>query len=312
MLRVVLLSLVLAGSVAASPAAATEYLGDLDVTAVSLKVNGRGEALISYRRTNGARRDVLVRGAMNARAPDAQRPQVKFEMDYSGGWRMHGSAAYARSFRNTCRAYDGPELVLFVAGCKASDGSYWALQRWQRLAPMRGFDPFLPRQSADELHVSHWSGPLPTLEVSPNWTYGATLQGLFGRLMYRDEPVYGFRTPSATRNDPYARFVYIDTFNSVYGPGWKRDTAIVTHQRNGAFCYSFVAQVPPPGYPSREPRGPGNGERHRVTVMGPGVTPIVRWEGKGLFHYDVAADQGFNELFDRLVGPDDKVCRPER
>ena len=295
MLRVVLLSLVLAGSVAASPAAASEYLGDFDVTAVSLRVNARGEAMISYRKTNGARRDVLVRGAMNARAPDAQRPQVKFELDYSGGWRMHGNAGYARSFRNACRAYDGPELVLFVAGCKAPDGSYWALQRWVRLAPMRGFDPFLPRQSADELHVSHWSGPLPTLEVSPNWTYGGTLQGLFGRLMYRDEPVYGFRTPSATRNDPYARFVYIDTFNSVYGPGWKRDTAIVTHQRNGAFCYSFVAQVPPPGYPSREPRGPGNGERHRVTVMGPGVTPIVRWEGKGLFHYDVAVGSGLQQ-----------------
>ena len=35
----------LAGSVAASPAAASEYLGDFDVTAVSLKVNGRGEAM---------------------------------------------------------------------------------------------------------------------------------------------------------------------------------------------------------------------------------------------------------------------------
>ena len=312
MRRALLLVLVLAGSVAASPAAATEYLGDFDVTFLLLKVNARGEALISYRKTNGARRDVVIRGAMNARAPDAQRPQVKFDMDYSGGWRMHGSASYARSFRNKCRAYDGPALVMFVAGCKAPDGSYWALQRWQRLAPMRGFDPFLPRQTAYELHVSHWSGPLPTLEVSPNWTYGGTLQGLFGRLMYRDEPVYGFRTPSATRNDPYARFVYIDTFNSVYGRGWKRDTAIVTHLRNGAFCYSFVAQRPPPGYPSREPRGPGNGERHRVTVMGPGVTPIVRWEGKGLFHYDVASDQAFNRLFDRLVGPDDKVCVPER
>ena len=114
---------------------------------------------------------------------------------------------------------------MFVAGCKAPDGSYWALQRWQRLAPMRGFDPFLPEQRALELHVSHWSGPLPVLEVSPNWTYGGSLQGLFGRLTYRDEAVYGFRTPSATRSDPYARFVYIDTFNSVYGPGWKRDTA---------------------------------------------------------------------------------------
>jgi hypothetical protein len=68
--------LVLAGSVAAGPAAASEYLGDLDVEVLSLKVNARGEALVSYRRPNGVRRDVLIRGAVNARAPDAQRPQV--------------------------------------------------------------------------------------------------------------------------------------------------------------------------------------------------------------------------------------------
>lgn len=311
MARILLLGL-LAFALLASPASASEYLGDFDVKFLSLKVNVRGEALVSYRKTDGTRRDVLIWGAVNARAPDPERPQVKFRIDYSGGWRTHGDAGYARSFRNTCRTYDGPRLVYLVAACRAPDGSYWALQRWQRLAPMRGFDPFLPRQTASELHVSHWSGPLPALEVSPNWTYGGSLQGLFGRLTYRGEPVYGFRTPSETRNDPYARFVYIDTLNSVYGPGWKRDTGIVTHQRNGAFCYSFVAQVPPPGYPSREPRGPGNGERHRVTVMGPGVTPVVQWEGVGLRRYDAASDQVFNRLFDRLVGPDDRVCARER
>lgn len=310
MARILLLGLV-AFALLVSPAQASEHLGDFDVSVLSLKVNGRGEALVSYRKADGARRDVLIWGAVNAHAPDPGRPQVRFRIDYSGGWRTHG-AGYARSFRNKCRAYDGPRLVFFVAACKAPDGSYWALQRWQRLAPMRGFDPFLPRQAAAELHVSHWSGPLPALEVSPNWTYGGSLQGLFGRLTYRGEPVYGFRTPSATRNDPYARFVYLDTFNSVYGPGWKRDTGIVTHLRNGAFCYSFVAQAPPPGYPSREPRGPGNGERHRVTVMGPGVTPVVQWEGEGLRRYDVAADQVFNRLFDRLVGPEDRVCARER
>ncbi|MEA2386413.1 MAG: hypothetical protein QOJ22_587 [Thermoleophilaceae bacterium] len=310
MARIVLIGL-LVFAVFVSPASPSEHLGDRDVSFLSLKVNGRGEALVSYRKAGGARRDVLIWGAVNAHAPDPARAQVKFRMDYTGGTRTHGSG-YAGSFRNRCRAYDGPRLVMFVAGCKAPDGSYWALQRWQRLAPMRGFDPFLPEQAALELHVSHWSGPLPELEVSANWTYGGSLQGLFGRLVYRGEAVYGFRTPSATKSDPYARFVYIDTFNSVYGPGWKRDTAIVTHQRNGAFCYSFVAQVPPPGYPSREPRGPGNGERHRVTVMGPGVTPVVQWEGAGLHRYDVASDQAFNRLFDRLVGPEDRVCTRER
>ena len=125
--------------------------------------------------------------------------------------------------------------------------------------------------------------------------------------------MHGFRTPSATRNDPYARFVYIDTFNSVYGPGWKRDTGIVTHLRNGAFCYSFVAQVPPPGYPSNEPRGPGNGERHRVTVMGPGVTPVVRWEGARACAVTTLPRTG-RSTGSSTAGRarDDKVCTRER
>ena len=202
---------------------------------------------------------------------------------------------------------------MFVAACKAPDGSYWALQRWQRLAPMRGFDPFLPEQQALELHVSHWSGPLPVLEVSPNWTYGASLQGLFGRLTYRGEAVYGFRTPSATRSDPYARFVYIDTFNSVYGPGWKRDTGIVTHQRNGAFCYSFVAQVPPPGLPVEGAAGPGQRRAAPGHGDGPGSDAGRAVGGRGPATATTrASDQVFNRLFDRLVGPDDKVCTRER
>jgi len=298
---------------AAAPGAAraSQQLGDTDVRDATLRVNPRGEALISYTRSGGAPRHVLVWGAINAHEPTTERPQVRFSFDYSGGLRRYGAAVWKR-FRDRCRPYDGPRLELLVAACKAPDGSYWALQRWQRLLPMRGFAPWLPGQRAHELHVSHWSGPLPVLEASPNWTYGGEFQGVFGRLTYLGRPVYGFRTPSSTRNDPYARFVYIDTFNSMYGPGWKHDTAIVTHTRNGAFCYSFAPQAPPPGYPSRTPRGPGNGERHRLTVMGPGVTPVVRWEGKGLGRDDRGRDAEFNRRFDQLVGPDDRVCARER
>ena len=36
--------------------------------------------------------------------------------------------------------------------------------------------------------------------------------------------------------------------------------------------------------------------------MGPGVTPVVRWEGKGLGRYNAPADRAFNRLFDRWVG----------
>jgi hypothetical protein len=178
---------------------------------------------------------------------------------------------------------------------------------------MRGFAPWLPDQAKLEYHVSHWTGPLAQLEVSQNWTYGGRWQGLFGRLTYLGAPVYGFKTPSVTRRgDAYARYVYIDAHDSVYGPGWRHDAGKVLHLGNGAFCYSFVPQVPPPGYPDRRPRGPAIGDAHRVTVMGPGVTPDVQWQGPPLGAYDAARDAAFNSLFDRLVGPGDKVCTNER
>jgi hypothetical protein len=293
------------------PAPASELLGDRDVTDATLQVNGRGEALVSYTRSTGAPRRVLVWGAVNALPPSQSRPQVRFSYDYSGGWRKYGRPVW-RTFANRCQVYDGPLLPNFVAACKAPDGSYWALQRWQRYVPMRGVAPFRPGHGSYELHVSHWAGPLPQLEVSPNWTYGGRWEGIFGRLTYQGVPVHGFRTPSATRPEPYARYVYIDTLNSRFGPGWQRAAGILTHVGNGAFCYSFVPQAPPSGYPASTSREPGNGDRHRVTVMGPGVTPVVRWEGAALGPYDRARDAGFNALFDRFVGSKDKVCRLER
>lgn len=298
-------------AVTASPAGASEQFGDRDVSFLSLKVNDRGVALVSYRTTKGAIRRVYVWGAVNARQPDPHVPQVSFSYDYTGGLKRDGRQTW-RSFVDRCRPYDGPRLVWLVAACKAPDGSYWALQRWQRLLPMRGIPPFQPGQAAYELHVSHWAGPLPELEVSQNWTYGGRWQGLFGRLTYLGRPVYGFRTPSSRRRDAHARFFYVDTYNSIFGKGWQHDAGKVAHSRNGAFCYSFVPQWTPAGYPTRELRPPGNGERHRVTVMGPGVTPVIQWEGPALGPYDPEQDAVFDALFDRLVGPDDRVCVPER
>ena len=296
---------------ATSPAGASEQFGDRDVSFLSLQANGRGEALVTYHTTGGSVRHVYVWGAVNATPPDPEGRQVRFSYDYSGGLKKHGRQTW-KTFRDVCLPYDGPKLAWLVAACKAPDGSYWALQRWQRLLPMRGVEPFAPGQAAYELHISHWSGPLPVLEVSQNWTYGGRWQGLFGRVTYLGQPVYGFRTPSSRQRDSFARFFYVDTFNSVFGAGWKHDAGKVAHSRNGAFCYSFVPQMTPPGYPVREVRPPGNGERHRVTVMGPGVTPVLQWEGSALGRYEPKQDTVFNAAFDRLVGPDDRVCVPER
>ena len=198
-------ALVAAGSVVA-PAGATEIVSDRNITNVTLKVNARGYALVQYTTEHGARRNVLFWNAINAVPnPSVGVPQVKFKVDYAGGWGAFRRANYWKTFRNACRRYDGPALFGFVAGCKAPDGSYWALQQWVRLEAMRGFAPFRREHTAVEMHISHWSGPLPVLEVWPNWTYGGGDQGFFGRLTYAGQPVYGTRSPSPTVSDPFAR-----------------------------------------------------------------------------------------------------------
>jgi hypothetical protein len=59
------------------------------------------------------------------------------------------------------------------------------------------------------------------------------------------------------------------------------------------------------------PKVSGVGERSRVTVMGPGVTPDVVWEGDTLGPYNSAAQEAYTELFDQWVGSDSS-CAAER
>jgi hypothetical protein len=298
----------------AGTANASEPFTDTSVAFVSLQVNKRGEALVTYRRQNGTLRHVLLWGAVDALSPVKGVPQVHFQYDYAGGWRKYHNGSYWKTFRNACAPYDGPQLVFFVAACKAPDGTYWALQTWQRMLPHRGFAPWLPAQSAFDLRVSHWSGELAQLEVHTDWAFGSAAD-LFGRLTYRGQPVYGFGT---TRNgipkDGYGRSLFIDTFDSAYGPGWKRETSIVFRNPSGVFCYSFwpTRDVSLPGYPDNL-RPAGTGSRYRITVPGPGVTPDVEWEGDGLGPFDprnqaqVAHERDMNALLDQLSAGD-KFC----
>lgn len=293
--------------------AAGAIFGDLSVRDPTLKVNDRGIALVEYTTAAGLRRHVLVWGAIDgiAHRSNPSVVQPKFRMDYSGGWKSRKNPDYWRSVRDGCRRYDGPALPFLVVACRASDGTYWALQAWQRNLPMRGFAAWTAKQRGVELHVSHWSGELPKLEVYRHWTYGRSTQGMFGRLLYRGRPVFGTRTPSATVRDEWARNVSIDTFNSDYGPGWKHDTAIATHPGSGGFCYSFVRQAPPSGYPKTKPNGNGLGKRHRFSAIGPGVTPIVQAVVPRLRRYDVAAQREATRRFDEILGGD-QHCSPER
>ena len=203
---------------------------------------------------------------------------MQFKFDYAGGWGKYRNGKYWKAFKNRCRPYDGPNLPLYVAGCKAPDGTFWTIQSWQRRLPNLGFEPWLPYQTNVELHLAHWSGELPVLEVYPNWTYGGEWQGIFGRLTYLGVPVHGFSaTDRGVPKDFYGRNLHIDTLNSVYGAGWKRESGILLHKGTGTFCHSFVPQKPFSWYPSqRDAAGsarralPGNGERPGCDAGAPG------------------------------------------
>jgi hypothetical protein len=295
--------------IGSSPAVASDLL-DLNATNVQIAAHG-STALVTYR-AKGATRHVLVWGAINALTPDSGKPQVRFKHDYSGGLKTQHRAVWV-SFVNDCRPYDGPKLVYFVAGCKARDGSYWALQRWQRNLPHRGWPPWTAWQRAWELRLSHWVGPLAQVDLYTDWAFNGEAHGIFGRMSYAGKPVHGFHTTSnGEPTDTYGRSLYIDTHDSAYGPGWERETSIVFRKPTGSFCYSFwpTNDVSLPGKPDRPA---GQGDRYRISVVGPGVTPDVAAEALDPGKWDptdrtkVAWQKQQLKLFDKVTAGD-KFC----
>lgn len=298
--------------------AAASQLIDRNATGVQLAVDRQGQALLTYH-ADGQLKRVLVWGATDARTPSASVRQVELRVDYSGGWGTFHQLVW-KGFQNACRSYGGPALAWFTTGCTAPDGSYWAVQQWQRPLPDLGFSPWRPAQAARELRISHWTGPLAQLEVYWDWVYGDRFQELFGRLTYNGAPVHGFKTTSTgVPLDGYGRNLYLDTFDSSYGPGWRRENSFVAHNPAGDFCYGFypfkVAFYDhPSGVAPSSTRGPGVGSQYRITVIGPGVTPDVMWQGSGLHPFDpgnpddVSLEQQQNALLDQIAAGD-RLCK---
>ncbi len=281
-------------SIAAAPASASELI-DRNASNVRLEVNAKGEAMLTYT-VRGTLNRVLAWGAVNAIASTESRPQVKFGLDYAGGWGKY-RAKYWIGFRNVCGPYRGPALAWFVTACTAPDGSHWAIQSWQRALPNYGAKA-TPRQAVWELRLSHWTGELPRLEVRVNWAY-RRYDHLFGQFTYLGKPVYGFRsTPAGVPLDTFGRNLYVDTFNSAYGTGWKRENSFLMHTGSGAFCYGFF---------SHGSRPVGKGERYRATIIGPGVTPDVMWQGEAPGDYNRDRDLLANDMIRELGSAQ---CRP--
>jgi hypothetical protein len=318
----------------AVPVAGASQIVDRNATGITLLVNAKGEALVSYKAA-GQAKHVLAWGAVNALAPKRGSKQAAFQMDYTGGWgkyyladpsvralqvkykqikltpgyltsptvkQLSQASTFAKdywkaSFHGTCGHYDGPALAWMVSACKAADGSYWALQAWQRALPNYGLAPN-STQSVWELHLSHWTGVLPVLTISTDWAWHQW-DHLYGTFTYDGTPVYGFAsTPDGQPLDTFGRNLYVDTFDSVYGTGWKRENSFLTHTNTGAFCYSVNPHAEHPS---------GKGTQYRATIIGPGVTPDMMWQGVAPAAYDQAADAIANQAITALG---DAQCRP--
>lgn len=291
-----------------APAAASQLIAR-DATAVQLKVNTKGEALLSYTAA-GKRLNVLAWGALDAVHPTPGAKQTAFKLDYAGGWGKYRKVLSVSTFRNACGPYTGPPLAWLVVACTAPDGSHWAVQSWQRGLPNLGLDPWKPLQAAWELRLSHWTTDLAQLELWPNWAYSKRFDHVFGRLTYLGQPVFGFgSTTKGEPTDSFGRNVYLDTLDAAYGPGWKRENSFLTHRGTGVFCYGFYEHDPYPGYPAVGRRPQGKGTRYRATVIGPGVTPDVSWEGAALGAYDRALDLQLRDT-QLQVYAGDTLCKP--
>ncbi len=285
-------------AVAMPPAASASQFVDLvrGQAPVTLKVDRGNRAMVYYQK-GGAARHVLVTGAVNARQPSRAVRQVRFRIDYSGGWRTTRRALW-KSFPNACGAYDGPALPHLVAACKAPNRSYWALQEWMVDQPNFGVLPWTVRQRSYSLRISHWSTPVAQVELHADWIYAGRFHEVFGRANYLGHPVYGFSSTSrGAPTDGYGRLLYLDTFGSAYGSGWRRENAFLPHRPNGVFCAGFYRH---------NGRGPGNGSRYRITMIGPGVTPDVASTVSGLHDFshntsDASYEAQQNRILDRLA-----------
>ena len=297
-LRLVVLTLAAASLALPATALGSEVI-DRNASNIQLKVSRNGQQALLLYRARGRQQHVLAWGAKNAIAPTRARKQVKFKLDYSGGWGTYRKNVW-KTFKNHCQKYDGPTIQWAKITCKAPDGSYWAVQKWQRQLPNFGLNGRHIHR-VWELRLSHWSGELPEFVVKLNWTrWGLhrVYDHLYGYLRYQGKPVHGFRsTPAGVPLDTFGRNIYVDTFNSRYGKGWKRENSFLTHKGNGVFCYGF--------YPHGK-RPVGKGEKYRATVIGPGVTPDMFWQSEAPGPFDAAFDQAAN---DELNALNDPLCK---
>jgi len=275
--------LMLAGALA--PAAAASDRLALNASHVSLAVSANGRRRSSrISRAVGCGTHLSRARSTRCRRARACRRSGSRSIGPAAGRRI-ATRSGGDELATTARATRGPALASLVAACTAPDGSSWALQAWQPKLPHRGYPPYAAGQTDWSSTSRTGPGRSPTSRCTRTGRSTVRHTTCFGRLLYGGVPVHGFHTVSGSGGpqDRYGRSLYIDTFDSAYGRGWRRETSIVFRNPTGVFCYSFwpTHDVSLPGHPDRPA---GDGSKYRIEVQGPGVTPnlsvVVQDPGK--------------------------------
>jgi hypothetical protein len=191
---VTVLVAILAGAAALGAGASVEVA--VDARAASLHVDAAGNAEVRWTAADGAQRSLVVSRGGSLRYGGLSGPDVS-----------HAAA--------------GVSIPWAVVVRQTADGSYYALQAWQRLD-----------SGPVELRFSRWQGEptrLTLQTVCCKWGH----ENVVGTASFHGRPIYGFKaTRQGNPLDPYGRNVYLD---SLRGGRWQRMMGILTHRPTGSF-----------------------------------------------------------------------------
>ena len=192
---------------------------------------GRGALHLSPR---GRTPPPCSRGAINARAPSADIPQVRFAGTTVAGQvpkrEVLGGASRTAAGRTAAASTDARRRM------QGPDGTYWTVQAWQR-RPLLGFDPWLPTMRTGS----------STSRTSPASFLGSNSipTGRDGRWQGRLRPLQLPR-PAGVRYGSTAKCrrtstaaISTSTRSTRTGPGGGA-VGHLTHRGTGTFCHSFV------------------------------------------------------------------------
>ena len=173
--------------------------------------------------------------------------------------------------------------------CKASNGSYWALQSWQTALPDLGFAPVAQASSGPGGCTSRTGRGCSRSSTSTRTgSTAAASRRSSASTPTRAQGVRGFGTTDVGRADRQLRPAAV-TWTRTTRPTARAGCARTRSSRTGRpGCSATASTARNPcvgGYahprcdPEPQASGRGPASMYRITAAGPGVTPDVMWQG---------------------------------